>query len=73
MVFSCKELENITCDGILNINMFQNFKIPYIIYTLFTKFTYNEYIGLYFLSHIISKKIASPPPPRVRSWVRNKD
>ena len=28
----------------------------------FTKSTYNEYIGLYFLSHVVSKKIANAPP-----------
>ena len=30
---------------------------------ILTKFTYNEYIVPYFLSHVVSKKIASAPPP----------
>ena len=29
---------------------------------IFTKFTYNEYIGPYILSHVVCKKIASDPP-----------
>jgi hypothetical protein len=33
--------------------MFHYFKIPYFTCTFFTKFTYNEYIGLYFLSHVV--------------------
>jgi hypothetical protein len=32
--------------------MFHYFKIPYFTCTFFTKFTYNEYIGPYFLSHV---------------------
>jgi hypothetical protein len=33
--------------------MFHYFKIPYFTCTLFTKFTYNEYIRAYFLSHVV--------------------
>jgi hypothetical protein len=33
--------------------MFHYLKIPYFICTFFTKFTYNEYIGPYFLSHVV--------------------
>ena len=33
--------------------MFHYFKIPYLICNLFTKFTYNEYIGPYFLLHVV--------------------
>jgi hypothetical protein len=33
--------------------MFHYFKIPYFTCTLFTKFTYNEYIRPYFLSHVV--------------------
>jgi hypothetical protein len=46
--FTCKKLENIICDGILHVNMFHYFKIPYFTCNYFTKFTYNEYIGPYF-------------------------
>jgi hypothetical protein len=40
-------------DGILHVNMFHYFKIPYFTCTFFSKFTYNEYIGPYFLSHVV--------------------
>jgi hypothetical protein len=42
--------------------MFQYFKIPYFTCTFFTKFTYNEYIGPYFLSHVVlrSSPVNSP-------------
>jgi hypothetical protein len=33
--------------------MFHYFKIPYFTCIFFTKFTYNEYIGPYFLSHVV--------------------
>jgi hypothetical protein len=33
--------------------MFHYFKIPYFTCTFFTKFTYNEYIGPYVLSHVV--------------------
>jgi hypothetical protein len=46
--FTCKKPENIICDGILHVNMFHYFKIPYFTCIFFTKFTYNEYIGPYF-------------------------
>ena len=55
--------KNIVCDGVLHVNMFCCFKIPCITCTFFTKFIYNEYIGTFFLSHVVSKKIASAPPP----------
>jgi hypothetical protein len=29
---------------------------------IFTKFTYNEYIGPYFLLHVVSRIFASEPP-----------
>jgi hypothetical protein len=32
--------------------MFHDFKTPYFTCNFFTKFTYNEYIGPYFLSHV---------------------
>ena len=60
--FTCKKPENIICDGILHVNMFHFFKIPYFTCTFFTKFIYNEYIGPYFLSHVVSKIFASEPP-----------
>jgi hypothetical protein len=41
------------CDGILHVNMFHYFEIPYFTCTFFTKFIYNEYIGPYFLSHVV--------------------
>jgi hypothetical protein len=62
MVFTCKKHENIICDGILHVNMFHYFKIPYFTCKFFTKFIYNKYIGPYFLSHIVSKNVASEPP-----------
>ena len=43
--------------------MFHYFKIPYITCTFFPNFIYNENIGPYFFSHIVSKKIPSAPPP----------
>jgi hypothetical protein len=52
--FTCKKPEIIICDGILHVNMFPYFRIPYSTCTFFTKFTYNEYIGPYFLSHVAS-------------------
>jgi len=60
--FPCKKRENIICDGILHVNMFHYFKIPYFTCTFFSKFIYNEYIGPYFLSHVVSKIFASEPP-----------
>jgi hypothetical protein len=33
--------------------MFHYYKIPYFTCTFFTKFAYNEYIGPYFLSHVV--------------------
>ena len=45
--------------------MFHYFNVPYITCNFFTKFTYNEYIGPYFLSHVVSKIFASAPPPRI--------
>jgi hypothetical protein len=57
------------CDGILHVNMFHYLKIPYFTCTFFTKFTYNEYIGPYFLSHVVLQFFASDLPdytiPRV--------
>jgi hypothetical protein len=46
--FTCKKPGNIICDGILHVNMFYYFKTPYFTCNVFTKFTYNEYIGHYF-------------------------
>jgi hypothetical protein len=54
--------ENIICDGILHVNMFHYSKIPYFTCTFFTKFTYNEYIGPYFLSHVVLRFFASDLP-----------
>ena len=45
IVFTCKKHENIICGGILHVNMFHYFKLPYFTCTFFTKFIYNEYIG----------------------------
>jgi hypothetical protein len=53
MVFYMKKPQNIICDGILHVNMFHYFKNPYFTRNFFTKFTYNEYIGPYFLSHVV--------------------
>jgi hypothetical protein len=51
--FTCKNPENSICDGILHVNMFHYFKIPYFTCTFFTNFIYNEYIGPYFLLHVV--------------------
>jgi hypothetical protein len=51
--FSCKRPENMICDGILHVYMFHYFKISYFTCTFFTKFAYNEYIGPYFLLHVV--------------------
>jgi hypothetical protein len=53
MVFYMWKPENIIYNGILHVNMFHYFKIPYFTCTFFTKFTYNKYIGPYFLSHVV--------------------
>jgi hypothetical protein len=46
--FTCKKPGNIICDGILLVNMFHYLKIPYFTCKVFTKYTYNGYIGPYF-------------------------
>ena len=61
--FTCKVPKHVICDGILHVNMFHYFNVPYITCKCFTKFTYNEYIGPNFLSHVVSKKFPVPPPP----------
>jgi hypothetical protein len=60
--FTCKKPENIICDGILHVNMFHYFKIPYFTCNFFTKWTYNEYIGPYFLSHVVLRFSPSDLP-----------
>jgi hypothetical protein len=60
--FTCKKHENVICDGILHVNMFHYFKIPYFTCKFFTKFTYNEYIGPYFLSHVVLRFSPSDLP-----------
>jgi hypothetical protein len=60
--FTCIKLENIICDGILHVNMFHYFKIPYFMCTFFTKFTYNEYIGPCFFNARCSTIFASDIP-----------
>jgi hypothetical protein len=42
--------------------MYHYFKIPYFTCNLFTKFTYNEYIGPYFLSHVVLRFSPSDLP-----------
>ena len=49
-------------DGILHVNMFHYIKIPYFTCNVFTKFTYNEYIGPYFLSHVVLRFSPSDLP-----------
>jgi hypothetical protein len=63
--FTCKNPENIICDGILHVNMFHYFKIPYCTFTFFTKFTYNEYIGPYFLSHVVLRFLPVNSPSQL--------
>jgi hypothetical protein len=60
--FICKKHENKICDGILHVNMFHYFRISYFICNFFTKFTYNEYIGPYFLSHVVLRFSPSDLP-----------
>ena len=62
MVFTCKKPANIICDVILHVNMFHYFQIPYFTCNYFIKFTYNEYIGPYFLSHIVLQFLPSDLP-----------
>ena len=62
--FIWKEPGIIICDDILHVNMFHYLKISYIVSTFFTKFTYNEYIGPCFLSHVVLKLLPVPPPPQ---------
>ena len=50
------------CDGILHVNMFHYFKIPYFTCTFFTKFIYNEHIGPYFVIARCSTDFASELP-----------
>jgi hypothetical protein len=42
--------------------MFHYFKIPYLTCNFFTKFTYNEYIGPYSLSHVVLRFSPSDLP-----------
>jgi hypothetical protein len=42
--------------------MFHYFKITYFTCEGFTKFTYNEYIGPYFLSHVVLRFLPSDLP-----------
>jgi hypothetical protein len=42
--------------------MFHYFKIPYFTRKCSTKFTYNEYIGPYFLSHVVLRFSPSDLP-----------
>jgi hypothetical protein len=42
--------------------MFHYFKIPYFTCKFFTKFTYNEYITPYFLSHVVLRFSPSDLP-----------
>jgi hypothetical protein len=61
--------------------MFHYFKIPYFTCNFFTKFTYNEYIGPYFLSHVVLRFSPSDLPgiplcrmkslPVVRPFLKN--
>jgi hypothetical protein len=60
------------CDGILHVNMFHYFKIPYFTCKSFTKFTYNEYIGPYFLSHVVLRFSLSDLPGRLRYYFWDK-
>jgi hypothetical protein len=46
--------------------MFHYFKIPYFTCHVFTKFTYNEYIGPYFLSHVVLRFSPSDLPGGLR-------
>jgi hypothetical protein len=63
--------------------MFHYFKFPYFTCTFFTKFTYNEYIGPYFLLHVVlqfspvnSSRVDTVSPPtltvpriRIKGWL----
>jgi hypothetical protein len=71
--FTCKKPKSIICDGMLHVNMFHYFKIPYFTSTFFTKFTYIEYIGPYFLSHVVLpfSLVISPSSPK--KWLSTRD
>jgi hypothetical protein len=51
--------------------MFHYFKIPYFTCKVFTKFTYNEYIGPYFLSHVVLRFSPSDLPGAVTTLIRH--
>ena len=51
--------------------MFHYSKTPYFTCTFFTKFTYNEYIGPYFLSHVVLR-FSPVISPRMDYMVANK-
>ena len=58
--FTCKKHENIICDGILHVNMFHYFKIPYITCTFKKKLSIMNILDL-ILSHVVFKIFASAP------------
>jgi hypothetical protein len=62
MVFTCKKPGNIICDGILHVNMFHYFKIPYFTCKFFTQFIYNEYIDPIFYRTLFLKFSPVNPP-----------
>ena len=69
--FTCKEPENIICDGIVHVNMFHYFQIPCIICTFFSKFIYNEYTDptKFYRTLFLNFLPMSPPPELVVFWV----
>jgi general stress protein CsbA len=53
----------------LHVNMFHYLKKPYFTCIFFTKFTYNEYIGPYSLSHVVLR-FSSVNSPRIEwKWI----
>jgi hypothetical protein len=52
-------------DGILHVNMFHYIRISYFTCTVFTKYTYNEYIGPYFFIARCSMIFANELPELV--------
>jgi hypothetical protein len=65
--------KNIICDGILHVNMFHYFKISYFTCRFFTKFTYNEYVGLFFyrtLFYDFLPVISPSTADMMQGWIR---
>jgi hypothetical protein len=70
--FTCKKPENIICHGILHVNMFHYFKIPYFICTFFIKF-YLQWIywTLFFIARCSTILASELPEDLTRNMAEN--